>query len=466
MKEILYKIFLLFVFLLQITNGQTKSKSVTIIGDSLKGKVINGKNIREVIGNVVITKENTKITCNRAIQYLADDIAELIGNVTVTQDSVIIRTEKGRYFNKSELTISDTTVTLKNKKVNLIADRGKYNTSTKIAQFFGNVHFNDSSTTLTSDTLFYYKEEERIIAVGNVKVTDSTSIIEADSLVHLRENKFTFGFGNISIISEENNISIFGNEFIDDKPNKITRIIGNPFLIKIEKQKDGTIDTLFIESKILEAKKDSGNILIAIDSVKIVRNNFSSVNDYTIYNKKTGQITILKKENKPTPVLWYENSQITGDSIYIYLDSNKVKDVQVYSEALLISTDSIYIERYNQISGDSIKMNFTNGKLSNTIVNGNVLSIYYLFEDKEPNGLLKSSAKKLKIIFDDNKVTDVKMYGSPMSEYHPEKLVNGKEKGFTLPTFYLYGNKPEKFLIRKKIKSKTKKQKDKIIKLD
>jgi hypothetical protein len=111
-------------------------------------------------------------------------------------------------------------------------------------------------------------------------------------------------------------------------------------------------------------------------------------------------------------------------------------------------------------------MNFTNGKLSNTIVNGNVLSIYYLFEDKEPNGLLKSSAKKLKIIFDDNKVTDVKMYGSPMSEYHPEKLVNGKEKGFTLPTFYLYGNKPEKFLIRKKIKSKTKKQKDKIIKLD
>ena len=459
MKKNSYKIFLLLFFLLQTINGQNQSKSVTIIGDSLKGKVINGKSIREVIGNVVITKENTKITCNKAIQYLADDIAELIGNVTVTQDSVIIKTEKGRYFNKAELTVSDTTVTLKNKKVNLIADKGKYNTSTKIAEFFGNVHFNDSSTTLTSDTLFYYKEEEKIVAFGNVAVSDSNSIIKADSLVHLRRNKFTSGFGNVSIISKENNISIFGNEFIDDKPNGITRITGNPFLVKIEKQKDGTIDTLFIESKILEAKKDSGNILIAIDSVKIVRDNFSSVNDYTIYNKKTGQITILKKENKPTPVLWYENSQITGDSIYIYLDSNKVQDVQVYGEALLISSDSLYIERYNQISGDSINMNFTNGKLSNTVVTGNVLSIYYLFEDREPNGLLKSSAKKLKIIFENNKVTDVKMYGSPMSEYHPEKLVNGKEKGFTLPTFYLYGNKPSKFLIRNKIKSKTKTKK-------
>ena len=452
MKKFLYKIFLVSVLLSQIINGQTNDKSVTIIGDSLKGKVINGKNIREVIGNVVITKGNTKITCNRAIQYLTEDIAELIGNVTVKQDSVIIKTEKGRYFNKSELTVSDTTVTLKNKKVNLIADKGKYNTSTKIAEFFGNVHFNDSTTTLTSDTLFYYKDEEKIVAIGNVQVTDSTSVIRADSLLHLRRTKYTSGFGNISIINSENDISIFGNEFVDDKQNKITRIIGNPFLTKVEKQKDGKPDTLYIESKILEAKKDSGDILIAIDSVKIVRENFSSVNDFTIYNKQSGQITILKKENKQTPVLWYENSQITGDSIYIYLDSNKVKDVQVYNEALLISTDSLYIERYNQISGDSLKMNFTDGKLSNTVVRGNVLSIYYLYEDKEPNGLLKSSAKKLRIVFQNNKVTDVKMYGSPMSEYHPEKLVNGKEKGFTLPTFYLFGNKPDKFLIRKRIK--------------
>jgi len=203
---------------------------------------------------------------------------------------------------------------------------------------------------------------------------------------------------------------------------------------------------------ILEAKKDSGNILIAIDSVKILRNNFSSVNDYTIYNKKSGEITILKKENKAVPVLWYDNSQITGDSIFIYIDSNKVKGVDVFNEALLISADSLYINRYNQISGDSIKMNFTDGKLSNTIVKGNVLSIYYLFEDKEPNGLLKSSAKKLKIIFKNNKVSDVKMYGSPMTEFHPEKLVKGNEKGFTLPTFYLYNNKPEKYIVRKRVK--------------
>ncbi len=445
-----YTLFLLLIFLLSEVNAQ----SVTIIGDSLKGKAINGKRIREVIGNVVITKEKTKITCNRAIQYLADDIAELLGNVIVTQDSVIIKTEKGRYLSKQELTISDTTVTLKNKKVNLIADKGRYNTETKIAEFFGNVHFNDSVTVLTSDTLIYFKEEEKIIAVGNVEVADSTTIIKADSLVHFRKTKLTTGYGNVSIINEKNKLSIFGNEFLDDKKNKITKITGNPFLIKVEKQNNGKLDTLFIQSKILQAKKDSGNILIAIDSVTINRGDFSSVNDYTIYNKSNGQITILKKNENSTPVLWYENSQITGDSIYISLDSNKVKNVEIFNEALLISMDSIYIDRYNQMSGDTIMMNFRNGKLSETKVIGNVLSIYYMYEDKEPNGLLKSSAKKIKIEFENNKVTDVKMYGSPMSEYHPEKLVNGNEKGFTLPSFYLYGNRPDKFLMKRRLKNK------------
>ncbi len=456
LKNNIYKILFtsaIIPLILFTTLNAQSDKRVTIMGDSLKGKVLNGKSIREVIGNVVITKEKTKITCNKAIQYLADDIAELIGNVVVTQDSVIIKTEKGRYLSKQELTISDTTVILKNRKVNLTADKGKYNTATKIAEFFGNVHFNDSVTVLTSDTLIYFKEEEKIIAIGNVEVADSTTIIKADSLVHFRKTKFTNGYGNVSIVNEKNNISIFGKEFVDDKQNKITEITGNPFLIKIEKQSNDKQDTLFIQSKILKAKKDSGNILIAIDSVVINRGDFSSINDYTIYNKTNGRITILKKNENSTPVLWYENSQITGDSIYISLDSNKVKNVEIYNEAMLISVDSIYIDRYNQMSGDTIMMNFSNGKLSETIVVGNVLSIYYMYEDKEPNGLLKSSAKKIKIEFENNKVTDVKMYGSPMSEYHPEKLVNGNEKGFTLPTFYLYGNRPDKFLMKRRLKN-------------
>ena len=67
-----------------------------------------------------------------------------------------------------------------------------------------------------------------------------------------------------------------------------------------------------------------------------------------------------------------------------------------------------------------------------------------MYEEREPNGLLKSSANEITIDFENSKVKDVKMFGSPISEYHPENLVKDNEKSFTLPSFYIYSDKPNK----------------------
>lgn len=424
--------------------GQDSPNRLVINGDSLKGKVVDGQNIREVLGNVVITQEDIRITCNKAIQYIKSNNAELIGNVIITQDSVVIKTERGRYFGNIKIAYSDSAVHLNNKEMNLIADKGNYNLQTKIANFFGNVNFKDSVTTLKSHKLVYKKKLEEIVAVGSVQVSDSTSIINADSLIHNRNSRFSEGFNNISIENIENNLTIFGDHLIDDKDSNLAKISGNPFLVQIEELENGTFDTLFIKSKYLESRKGSGTSLFAIDSVKIIRGDFLSNNDYTIYDKDADKITIFKQEDKEKPVLWYANNQVVGDSIYIYLDSSKISKVNIIKDAIIISQDSTYQFRFNQMSGDSIKLGFKESKLNNTVVNGNVLSIYYMFEEGEPNGLLKSSAKEIGIYFEDGLVSEVKMFGSPISEFHPENLVIDNEKSFTLPSFYLYENKPQK----------------------
>ena len=437
-------IIILFIFITLQIFAQDKHKQITITGDSLKGKLIEGENFREVIGNVVITQDDVIITCLKAIQNISKNSAVLIGNVVVKQDSVVITTEKGNYYGNEKITTSDTLVHLQNNSTNLIANTGLYNLETKIAEFNGNVLFYDSVTTLRSQKLIYEKEIEKIIATKNVEVSDSVSKINADSLIHLRNTKLSEGYGDVKIYSKENNVTISGKRLLDDKQNNISKIFGDPFLIQIEALSDSTYDTLYIQSKYMEAKSDSGSKLIAIDSVKIIRGDFLSNNDYTIYDKAVEEITILKQNEKPVPILWYENTQITGDSLYIHLDSSKIKNVEIIKNAIMISQDSVYQFRYNQMSGDTIYLYFNDGDLSQTNVNGNVLSIYYLFDEKEPNGLLKSSGEKFKIFIADNKVTDVKLYGSPVSEYHPENLVKGNEKSFTLPTFILYSNKPDK----------------------
>ena len=439
-KNIIWILFLASI----IVYGQENVSKLKIVGDSLKGKVIDGRSLREVIGNVIITQDDVTITCNKAIQFIAANNAELIGNVIIVQDSVIIKTERGKYFGTSRIAQSDSSVHMNNGKMDLTADRGNYNLETKIANFFGNVNFKDSVTNLNSQKLVYKKEIEEIIAVGSVVVSDTASNIKADSLIHFRNTRFSEGFGNVIVESNENSLTIFGDTLVDNKLQNTTRILGDPFLTQIEELNNGNFDTLFIKSKVLESRNDSTESLYAVDSVQIIRGGFLSNNDFTIYDRTKEQIKIFKQENKSTPVLWYENNQIIGDSIYINLDSSKIKNVDIVKNAILISQDSTFKFRFNQMSGDTINLGFKNSKLSQTKVFGNVLSIYYMFEEEEPNGLLKSSAQQIVINFENSKVSEVKLFGSPISEYHPENLVVNNEKSFTLPSFFIYSNKPDK----------------------
>ena len=41
-------------------------------------------------------------------------------------------------------------------------------------------------------------------------------------------------------------------------------------------------------------------------------------------------------------------------------------------------------------------------------------------------------------------VSIVRLYGKPLSDYHPENTIKRKEKDYTIPTFRIYPNKPSK----------------------
>ena len=86
MKLILPVIFFILTF--SLTAQNKASEYMTVTGDSLVGKVLNGEAVREVYGNVVLTQGNIRITCNKAIQFILKNDAELIGNVVVVQENL------------------------------------------------------------------------------------------------------------------------------------------------------------------------------------------------------------------------------------------------------------------------------------------------------------------------------------------------------------------------------------------
>ncbi len=432
------------LILISVTIYAQRENPVIAIGDSLVGKVVNGESIRELHGNVVLTQGNVRITCDKAIQYLAKNEAELIGKVVVTQDSIEIKSSRGRYFGNTQIAFSDAGISLTDGHVKLKSKKGYYYFDEKRSLFYEDVSLEEGITKLFTEKLNYYDNEDKAVANGNVVIQDTSSTLIADSLIYFRQTKFTDAYKNIRLYNSTNKVSVFCDRLKDDGIKKITIIWENPIIVRIDSTANN-IDTLIVSSITMEAYNDSTNKLIAKDEVKINRNLFSSVNSKTVFYQNDDTIEIIKQEDDlMPPVLWNENTQLVGDSVFIKIKEKKLDQIQLKNNSSIISGHKDLDYRYDQISGKNINIFFKDDEIKQTEVFGNVLSIYYVFDEGKPNGLIKSSSESAKIFFNNKEVNDVKLYGKPQSDYYPENQIEGEEKDFTIPTFKLFENRPTK----------------------
>ncbi|KAF0140993.1 MAG: OstA family protein [Stygiobacter sp.] len=437
-------IFLYIILFLSVTYAQEDNRIVAI-GDSLVGKLVNGESIRELHGDVVMTQGAVRITCDKAIQYLARNEADLIGNVVVTQDSIVIKTIQGHYFGNTKIAYSNHGIDLTDGHVQLHSKNGNYYFDEKRSYFYDDVKLKEGVSNLAALRLNYFDDEDKAVAGGNVIVSDTASTILADSLIYYRNSKNTFAFNNIRIYNSTDRIAIFGERLEDYGQNKYTKIWENPLLVRIDTTSTGELDTLVISSKLMEAFDDSSQKLIATDDVKMFKRGFASKNSQTFFYRATDEIQTFKREgDELPPVIWSDETQLSGDSVYIFTKDNHLTRINMNSNATIISEHKDKPFRYDQISGKAVKIFFSKDGIERTDVAGNVLSIYYVYDESEPNGLVKSSSESAKIYFADDEVQDVRLYGKPATEYHPENLLEGKEKEFTIPAFRLFPNKPTK----------------------
>lgn len=447
MKYIKLLIFLFYAAAVYAQSGQP----INVTGEQLIGRTENGQPVREVLGNVVLVQGNVTITCDRAIQYLAQNNAHLIGNVIVRQNNLTIKTPEGYYYGNDRRAYSEKGVTLNDGKVILSARIGEYFFKEDKADFRSNVVLTDTLSTLTSVKLLYFQKTNIAIATGYVRIEDSVNTIICDSLQHFRDKQETYCFRNVTLKNRVDN-SVIQGEYVEDfRMEKRSKVEGNAILIQIDSVFSSVadtligVDTLIIRAVYMESDRSKEDIFIAIDSVRILRGLFSSVNDKTYYNRSFGSILTYKvSDTTDKPVIWYDNTQLMGDTIDIAMTDNKINKISIISGAFLLSTNTAYPLRFDQISGSSMMMHFTDNQLSYTEIFNNVLSIYYVYEEENGNGVIKASGFNAVLIFNDKKVETVKFSGEPASEYHPEVLLAGNEKSFTLPGFSLKGNRPEK----------------------
>ncbi len=435
--------------------------------DSLVGKTVNGEQVREAIGNVSMNHNNVKITCNRVIQYYDQNKADLYGNVRVVQDTLTIVAPVGIYYGNESKVVCPSGATLTDPKTTLKANYGVYFFTQDLANFRGNVSITDNRTyTINSDELDYYRSVQKSYARGNVKVVSDSSVIYSDNLVYEKLIGISTATGNVKIesdstvvtsnkatyydfekksIAEENvkidflaeNAVIYGAYAENYEKRNYSFIRGKARLIQIESKESGE-DTTFIFSEKMESFRNKPEHYIGRDSVKIIRNDFLSTSQVGYYFRnddgKGGVISLAIE-----PVVWKEELQVTGDSIYAFFRDD-IDDIFINKSAFALQSKIEHPDRYDQISGIYMHLKFLNNEINYIQVDTNAASVYFVYDDNSPGGANKSNGEIIKLFFKEKNIERIKITGNPKGTFFPENLVNPAE--LQLLGFRLRKDKP------------------------
>lgn len=437
-------------------------------------------NMLEAFGNVHINDADSVHTYAQYLKYLGKEKKAFLKNkVRLTDGKGTLTTEELEY----DVTIKIGTYLkggkLVSKKSTLTSKEGYYYGDTKDVIFKKKVLMIDPDTKITTDTLQYNTSTELTTftaptVIYNVKdkrtirtregfydmrnkkaelykrsiIEDSSSTFTADEMAFDDSTGLGEFRGNAVYRTKDSTegFDMIANNIKTNKKKNALVATQKPLLII--KQKADTIyitaDTLY-SAKLSDLKKQRKVVQVrdsslphpilkkgeedstdkffeAYYNVRIYSDSLQAGGDSLFYSLEDSVFRLFK-----SPVVWANNNQITGDTIYLYLKKKKPERLYVFENALAINrVDSA--EYYNQLKGRTINALFTDGQITSMRAKGNAENIYYAQDDyKKFVGVNKSSADVIDIFFDDNKPKRVIFLRNLDGTTYPMRQVNHEE---------------------------------------
>ena len=439
---------------------QMKSKHIDAVGnirviqgDSiyLYGDTLNYNGITKIAyirGNVRLIKGDLTLTSNRLTYNMNSNFAyyNTGGKVISKKNKNTLTSIKGHYYTDYNLLSFKDSVILINPEYVMKSDTLDYNEKSEITYFSGNTTITGEDNLIFCKNGFYdtrndvseFKQDAYLISNGHK--------ILGDKLFYDRNKGIGKAIGNIELSDTSNQLIVSGDYGTRNEKSNISFVTGNTF-VKNWKEKD----TLFLTADTIRIVKNNitdNNNLFAYNKVKFYKSDMQGICDSLVYLKSDSS---LKMYN--SPILWSDKNQIDGDTIFISLSNNKIKELNIRNNAFIIdnvllfkklkdsiANDSIGVESikidtlttnyFNQISGKTLKAVFKNDYINKIYINGNGQSIYFTGEDFKPKeGINKIICSNMVMYFSKNELKDIMFIKNPegnlqnIADVSKEKLI-------------------------------------------
>jgi lipopolysaccharide export system protein LptA len=436
------------------------------------------RNSFKAMGEVVFTQgDSLRMTCN-TIEYDGETKTALAtGNVLLKRPDMTLETEilnldrvndkafyntpgviidssstltsnQGVYFmnQKKYRFISD--VTINNPEYIVNSQQLDYFTESNLAYLYGNSRIEGEAYTIECERGFYDMEREKGIFKQNATLYYDNKIIKGDSLYFDSKRSYAAATKNISISDTINNSIITGHygEIFKEKDSAI--ITRRAMAINIVEK-----DSLFIHADTLVATgPEEKRILRAYYDVRILKSDIRGRSDSLYLDESIGLTKLLKKPltkqevqifteedlNKRNPVLWFDQSQMTGNEILLLSNTQtkKLDSLKINGNVFIIEKDTLSEEGFQQIKGGLLRGAFKESKLDNIVITKNTEMVYYLYNDEDLQliGIDKTTCSALRMVFKEGQIDEITFLVSPNGNVYPEAELPKNErslKGFS-----------------------------------
>lgn len=396
-----------------LTTDELEYDATVKIGTYLKGgKLVNKKSTltskegyyygdtRDVIfkKNVVMIDPDNKITGDTLQYNTGTEIATFTSPTVVynIKDKRTIKTREGFYDMKNKKAELYKRSVIEDSSAIFTADDMAFDDSTGLGEFRGNAVYRSKDTAqgfdMIANNIRTNKKNNSMVATQKplllIKQGADTIYIAADTLYSAK----------LSDLTKSRKVPTIRELSLNDSSLK-----QKPILDK-------------------EAEDSSDKFFEAYYNVKIFSDSLQAVGDSLFYSLKDSVFRLFKK-----PIVWAQENQITGDTIYLYIKNKKPERLYVFENSMAINkVDSS--EFFNQLRGTTINALFEDGKINSMRAKGNAENVYYATdEDKQFIGVNKSTADIIDVFFEDSKPQKVVFLRNLDGTTYPMRSTNHDE---------------------------------------
>lgn len=480
-------IFIVVIFLMSYNiHAQKKTTTIHILNaDVADYDERLGKNVQRLIGNVIMRQDSTYFYSDSAyynektkffdgfgnvhievndstdifcklLKYNGDKkFAELFHDVVLMDDSTVLNTEYMTYDRVKHLASypNNGTITRNDKKI--ISEKGYYRDDIEVVYFRKDIVGTMPDYKIVSDTLVYDMGKEMMYFYGPTTIYNGDNILyghygwydtqedkayldqrailrnreqsmTADTMFYNRKTGYAKALSNV-IIEDTINKAILMGDFAE-----MWRDLGKCMMtdnlrgIYYEQK-----DTLFAKADTVYMYYDTLNNDIqqikAFYNVRFYRNDIQGKCD-SLHYVVTDSAVYMRRD----PIIWAEDTQMTGDSINIVIKDQSIDSLLMYPNAFIIQQDSI--RGFNQVKSKTAIAYFNGNEIDHMYNEGNAETIYWLREDDGTLiGVNSSQSAKMIIKLKDNQIYNIRYFKDIKETLYPEEqLTEDKEylKGF------------------------------------